>query len=169
MFLRGRIRQPVSDLRVAIAGVACAEAALGFSNDPARPLQTLEFLGILAASKNTRFTLTELNLLASTGIATQSVDSNGVPAIRRETTGFQLNAFGSPDIAYTDMTTLATLSALLRNMKAKITSKYPRFKLADDGTLFGPGQAIVTPSIVKAELVAEYAQLMNSTRPAIRN
>ena len=96
-------------------------------------------------------------MLASTGIATQHVDSSGAVAILRETTTYQLNAFGSPDIAYTDMTTLATLSALLRNQRAAITSKFPRYKLADDGTLFGPGQAIVTPSIIKAELVAEYA------------
>ena len=39
----------------------------------------------------------------------------------------------------------------------QITSKFPRHKLADDGTRFGPGQAIVTPKIIKAELVAEYA------------
>ena len=135
----------------------CAEAALGFSNDPARPLQTLELLGIQPATKAFRFLLTENNLLASTGIATQHVDSSNAVAILRETTTYQVNAFGSPDIAYTDMTTLATLSALLRNQRASITSKFPRYKLADDGTLFGPGQAIVTPSIIKAELVAEYA------------
>ena len=44
-------------------------------------------------------------------------------------------------------------------MKAAITSKYPRHKLAPDGTRFGPGQAIVTPIILKAELVAELREL----------
>ena len=33
-------------------------------------------------------------------------------------------------------------------------------KLADDGTRFGPGQAIVTPGIIKGELIAEYANDM---------
>ena len=54
------------------------------------------------------------------------------------------------------VTTLATLAKLLRNQRHAITSKFPRHKLADDGTKFGPGQAIVTPIIIKSELVAEY-------------
>lgn len=38
-------------------------------------------------------------------------------------------------------------------------SKYPRHKLASDGTHFGPGQAVVTPSIIRSELIAEYQEL----------
>jgi phage tail sheath gpL-like len=136
----------------------CAEAALALSNDPARPLQTLQLLGVMHAPKGYQFLLTELNLLAATGIATQAINPNGNLAILRETTLYQLNAYGSPDDAYTDVTTLATLAKLLRNQRQAITNKFPRYKLADDGTLFGPGQAIVTPSIIKAELVSEYAQ-----------
>src|SRR6185312_3745291 len=49
-----------------------------------------------------------------------------------------------------------TLAKILRNQRQAITSKYPRHKLADDGTRFGAGQAIVTPKIIKAELVAQY-------------
>ena len=45
---------------------------------------------------------------------------------------------------------------MLRNQRQAITSKFPRCKLADDGTRFGAGQAIVTPNIIKAELVAQY-------------
>jgi phage tail sheath gpL-like len=45
---------------------------------------------------------------------------------------------------------------LLRNQRQAITSKYPRHKLSDDGTRFGAGQAIVTPKIIKAELISEY-------------
>jgi phage tail sheath gpL-like len=45
----------------------------------------------------------------------------------------------------------------LRNQRQAITSKYARCKLADDGTRFGPGQAIVTPGIIRGELIAEYA------------
>jgi len=54
------------------------------------------------------------------------------------------------------VTTLATLARLFRNQRQAITSKFPRHKLANDGTRFGPGQAIVTPGIIKAELIAEY-------------
>lgn len=40
-----------------------------------------------------------------------------------------------------------------------ITSKYGRHKLANDGTRFGPGQAIVTPAVIRGELCATYRQL----------
>ena len=76
--------------------------------------------------------------------------------ILREQTTYQLNLYGQSDDAYELVTTLATLAKLLRNQKQAITSKFPRSKLADDGTKFGPGQAIVTPGIIKAELVSEY-------------
>ena len=76
--------------------------------------------------------------------------------ILRETTTYQLNLYGQHDDAYELVTTLATLARLMRNQRQAITSKFPRHKLADDGTRFGPGQAIVTPGILKAELVAEY-------------
>ena len=39
-----------------------------------------------------------------------------------------------------------------------ITSKFPRQKLANDGTKFASGQAIITPKIAKAEIISEYKQ-----------
>jgi phage tail sheath gpL-like len=80
--------------------------------------------------------------------------------ILRETTCYQLNLYGQNDDAYELVTTLATLARLIRNQRQAITSKYPRHKLANDGTRFGPGQAIVTPGIIAAELVAQYRQDM---------
>jgi phage tail sheath gpL-like len=47
-----------------------------------------------------------------------------------------------------------TLMAVLRSLKTRITSKFPRAKLAADGTAFAPGSAIVTPSIIRAELIS---------------
>jgi phage tail sheath gpL-like len=76
--------------------------------------------------------------------------------ISRETTTYQLNLYGFSDDAYELVTTMSTLARIIRNQRHAITSKYPRHKLANDGTKFGPGQAIVTPGIIKAELVAEY-------------
>jgi phage tail sheath gpL-like len=54
------------------------------------------------------------------------------------------------------VTTLATLARILRNQRQAITSKFPRHKLANDGTRFGPGQKIVTPGVIKGELIAQY-------------
>jgi len=138
------------------AAAYTAKAARALLNDPARPLQTLTLDGCLPAPKHQRFRMTDLNNLAGVGIATQRVNGDGIPSIVRETTTYQLNLYGQGDDSYELVTTLATLAAFFRNQRQAITSKYPRHKLADDGTRFGAGQAIVTPNIIKAELVAEY-------------
>lgn len=133
-----------------------AKAARALSIDPARPLQSLHLEGIKPAPPQGRFLLSELNTLATTGIATQRTLQDGIPMIARETTTSIVNLYGNSDDAYEVVTTLATLARLLRNQRQAITSKFPRHKLADDGTRFGAGQAIVTPKIIKAELVAQY-------------
>jgi phage tail sheath gpL-like len=139
-------------------GAYDARAAGALSIDPARPLQTLTFDGIMAAAKTGRFNKTQLNALAGVGLAIQSTTPDGTPAIAREQTTYQKNTLGQPDNAYELVTTLATLAELFRRMKQTITNKYARCKLANDGTKFGPGQAIVTPNIIKAEIVAEYRE-----------
>jgi phage tail sheath gpL-like len=110
----------------------------------------------LPAQGEDRFILSELNSLSGRGMATQSVKVPGVAQIMRETTTWQVNSFGFSDDAYTDATTLATLTRLIREQRQAITSKFPRHKLADNDTRFGAGQKIVTPNIIKAELVAQY-------------
>jgi phage tail sheath gpL-like len=134
-----------------------AKAQRSLVNDPARPLQTLSLNGIKLAPLQQRFNTPEINTLAQSGLATQKAGSDNQPMISRETTTYQLNLYGNPDTAYELVTTLATLAKLIRNQKQAVTSKFPRMKLANDGTRFGPGQAIVTPSIIKMELIAEYA------------
>jgi phage tail sheath gpL-like len=138
------------------AAAYCAKAARGYTNDPARPLQSLHLEGILPARRQDRFLISELNSMSLNGIATQRVESDNMPMISRESTMYRVNNYGNTDDAYTDATTLATLTRLLRNQRQAITSKFPRHKIANDGTRFGAGQAIVTPKSVKAELVAQY-------------
>lgn len=134
----------------------CAKAQRALINDPARPLQSLSLNQIKLAPKHFRFDFIELNSLASTGIAIQKAGSDNQPMIAREQTTYQLNLYGQSDDAYELVTTLATLAKVLRNQRHAITSKFPRHKLANDGTKFSPGQAIVTPGIIKSELVAQY-------------
>jgi phage tail sheath gpL-like len=133
-----------------------AKAQRALINDPARPLQTLSLNNIKGCPLQDQFNFPEVNSLASNGMAIQEQGTDGQPMILREQTTYQLNLYGQGDDAYELVTTLATLAKLLRNQKYAITSKFPRHKLADDGTKFGPGQAIVTPGIIKAELVNEY-------------
>jgi phage tail sheath gpL-like len=138
------------------AAAYAAKAARALLNDPARPLQTLALESCKPAPKHLRFTKTMCNNLSGVGIATQGVNDDGIPAILRESTTYQKNLYGQGDDAYELVPTLATLAALFRSQRHAITSKYPRHKLADDGTRFGAGQAIVTPKIIKAELIAQY-------------
>jgi phage tail sheath gpL-like len=148
------VPSPTPSFEWAAAYTAKAQRAL--TNDPARPLQTLALNRVKLAPLQDRFNFQELNSLALNGIAIQKAGSDNQPMLAREQTTYQLNLYGQPDDAYELVTTLATLARLIRNQRHAITSKFPRHKLANDGTRFGPGQAIVTPGIIKAELVAQY-------------
>jgi phage tail sheath gpL-like len=154
MALEQQVPSPVWEASAAY----CADAALGFSDDPARPLQTLALMGILPAPVQNRFTQDQRNALVNSGLATQYVQPGGVMAVEREQMQYQLNVYGQSDTAFALLTILSTLQALLQRMKSSITSKYPRVKLFPDGTALGPGQAAVTPTIIAGELVSEYAQ-----------
>lgn len=138
------------------AAAYAAQAAQALVEDPGRPLQSLELTGILPAPRGARFAKSEANAMAGVGLAVQQIGPNGYPLIMVEATRWQVNVYGQPDAAYSLVTTLHTLAWLLRGMKDAITSKYPRHKLANDGTKFAAGQAIVTPKIIKAEVISEY-------------
>jgi phage tail sheath gpL-like len=140
------------------AAAYTGKAQRALINDPARPLQSLSLNQIKSAPLHQRFGFGELNSLALNGIAIQKTGADNQPMLAREQTTYQRNLYGQLDDAYELVTTLATLARLLRNQRHAITSKFPRHKLANDGTRFGPGQAIVTPGIAKAELIAQYRQ-----------
>lgn len=122
--------------------------------DPARPFQTLELPGMVAPRAEQRFTRAERELLLKDGIATFTADAAGTVRIERAITTWQLNASGLPDTAYLDVNTVLTLSYLRAAVRTRIATKYPRHKLADDDTRYGAGQAVVTPKILRAELIA---------------
>ena len=135
-----------------------ARNAIFIRNDPARPTQSGMLNGALPASDSNQFTLTEQQSLLSHGIATAYVSSGNL-LIQRDITTYQRNSYGIADNSYLDSETLHTLAYVLRKLRSVITSKYPRHKLANDGTRFGAGQAIITPAVAKAEINATYRQL----------
>ena len=143
-----------------VLGAVVAQIASATGIDPARPLQTLELIGVSSAPAGERFMMTERQTLLTNGIATLYY-GGGYVRIERAITTYQKNAFDVADTSYLDSETLHTLAYILRDLKSVITSKYPRHKLASDGTRFGPGQAIVTPSTIRAELVSQYRKLEN--------
>ena len=128
------------------------------TNDPARPVQTGELNGLMQPSMEKRFNFNDKNTLLHNGIATIYYQS-GTVMIERAITTYQVNKFGDADNSYLDITTLYTLAEIITRLKGVITSKYARHKLANDGTRYGAGQAIVTPSVIRSELIAQYSAM----------
>lgn len=139
-------------LKAALAGAVCA---YNLDIDPARPVQTLVLTGRLPAPVDKRFTREERNNILSYGGATTKVDAGGNVIIERAVTTYTKNpSTGITDPSYRDIETMATLSRLRYQVRARIALRYPRVKLAGDDTEIPPGQAMVTPKLIKAELVA---------------
>jgi len=128
--------------------------ALYGAQDPARPFQTLPLAGDLPGNPGERFTRAQRDVLLHDGISTHTVDSGGNVLLERPITTYQTNAQNLPDASYLDVNTVLTLAYLRYDLRAMISSKYARYKLADDGIAIAPGQAIVTPKVLKAEIVA---------------
>lgn len=148
---------PIADPEWAAAHTGAIAQAL--KADPARPVQTVAVLGVMATPIGGRFKITDRQSLLSNGIATSTNGDDGSVAIQRAVTTYQKNSFNQPDQSYLDTETLFTLMAIVRRLRTAMTQKFARSKLADDGTRFGPGQPVATPRIVKAEIVAQYAEM----------
>jgi len=145
---------PPMEYAAAVAGLV----ALYGNADPARPFQTLPVAGVRPPAEVDRFTFTERNLELGDGISTSKV-IGGQVQLERLVTTYQTSSSGASDTSYRDVTTMLTLLYVRYSFRAMIGSKYPRHKLANDGTSFGPGQAVVTPKILKAECLGWFRQL----------
>lgn len=139
---------PIAEYAAHVAAVTAISVAI----DPARPLQTLELPYIKAPAESDRDTNAQRNTLLGDGIATTRVGPGNMVQVERLVTTYQRNAAGSPDTAYRDANTVFTLQYLRYDFVARITTRYPRHKLASDGPV-APGQAIVTPKTMRAECV----------------
>ncbi|WP_326497750.1 phage tail sheath C-terminal domain-containing protein, partial [Yersinia enterocolitica] len=128
-------------------------------NDPGRPLQTLTISGVLAPPLASRFTLTERNNLLHSGISTVTTADDGTVQVENIITTYQKNKYGAEDDSYLQIETLFLLMFVTRFLRTQVTSKFARMKLAADGTRFAPGSAIITPNVIRAELIAQYQTL----------
>lgn len=137
------------------AAETMAIAARYLSIDPARPVQNLPYTWCLPPAAADRFTNEERNLLLFDGIATTKVDAGGVMQAERLVTTYKTNAAGANDISYLDSETLFTLMFIRHDWRDYVQRKYPRHKLANDGTRYGIGQPVVTPVVMKAEAVVK--------------
>lgn len=141
------------------AAINCAVATYYLAIDPARPLQTLALPGVLPPEESERWLMTERNSLLYDGISTFTVTDSGVVQIERQITMYQKDVYGIEDDSYLDVNTIATLSYIRYATRVRIQQRFPRHKLADDGTRYAPGQPIVTPSVIRSELLALFTEL----------
>lgn len=154
--IMGAYGLPNSPWEVA-ASVAGTVAYYG-NIDPARQFKTLPLTGILPPAQADRFTMQERNLLLYDGISTFNVDAGGVVRLERVITTYKTNAAGADDPSYLDVMTPMLLGYLRYDFRNYILRKYPRHKLANDGTRYGQGQAIITPKVGKAEAIAKFRE-----------
>ncbi|SDI55423.1 phage tail sheath subtilisin-like domain-containing protein [Pseudomonas abietaniphila] len=140
------------------AAETMAIAALYAAIDPARPIQNLQYAWCLAPSAADKLTNQERNLLLFDGIATSKVNNDGTMVVERLITTYKTNTAGGADISYLDSETLFTLMYIRHDWRDYILRKYPRHKLADDGTRYGAGQPVVTPVVLKAEAISKFRE-----------
>lgn len=136
---------------VTAAAVAAQDA---LESDPARPRQTLALPGVLSKANISRRKIIERQQLLAGGVSTLRVDRDGTVRIERLTTTYRTNTYGVADNSYFDTESLHTLANLRYSWNARISQRYPRHKLGDDGST---GPNVFTPSMGTAEAIAIYA------------
>jgi phage tail sheath gpL-like len=138
-----------------VAADLAGTVAVPLTNDPARPVTGLALRGFFAPKSGTdRFNQSERNTLLYNGISTFKVGNDGVALIEQLVTNYQKNTQGQIDPSWLKANTPLTLSYYRQSLRAWLLPKFERYKLADDGTAFGAGQNVVTPSIIKVEVLA---------------
>ncbi|OWY40064.1 phage tail protein [Xenophilus sp. AP218F] len=142
-------------MAAAFAGVCEFHGAI----DPALPLRSVEVPGVLAPRLRDRFNRNERELLLRDGISSTTVDSGGKVYLERVITNYQKSPFGIDDESLLRLETKWTADYYRYAVRSRIALRFPRHKLADDGINIAPGQNLVTPSIIRAELIALHREL----------
>jgi phage tail sheath gpL-like len=144
------------------AAAVAGQAAVFLQDDPVRPLTGRKLLPGLGPNSADEFTLAERDLLLHDGISTIRYDSQNRPNIERLITTYQETTGGSPDEAFLDVQTAFGLAYMRRSYTANFARQFASHKLADNGTVVGPGSVTVTPAIAKADAVAWYGGMVRA-------
>jgi len=80
--------------------------------------------------------------------------------LESEVTTYTLDASSQPDAAWQYTQNPFLLQRFKRRVKARLVSRFPRFKLTDDGNPTKAGQRVTTPKTIKGEIVAEYSDMV---------
>lgn len=138
----------------AVAAVVAREAA----SNPGRPYQSLRLEGIKPPLLTDEYTFAEQNILLDAGVST-AISESGSEYLQRLITTYQKNTVGADDDAYRDVPTMDVLSLLRYSLRNRLLLRYPRAKLADDGTRVAPGSVVATPAGVRGEVLSWYREM----------
>lgn len=142
------------------AAALTGACAMSGRADPGLPLHNIPLIGIYAPPLQSRFGASDRNTLSWDGISTFEVQQDGTVITGLIITTYQVNPSGQPDNSYLKVETMALLTAVLRYLRARVTSKFSRKKLADDGTRIPIASSIVTPNMIKADQIAAYGDML---------
>ncbi len=142
------------------AAALAGAAAVSLRLDPGVPLQYLTLVGVLAPPLASRFNLPiRNNTLLYAGVTTWTADPSNTVTLENVITTYVTNAAGQADDSYLEVETLFLLMYLLRTLRGVVTMKFGRVKLAADGVRLSPGSNVVTPSTIRAEIIAAYREM----------
>jgi phage tail sheath gpL-like len=135
------------------------QVATSLSNDPTIPCTNYVLSGVLAPPRTSRFGIANRQTLLWSGIATTVVDNYGNVMVDRCVSNYQFNAAGLPDNAFLDVNTPATFASVVRQLRYPMLQKFANCKVADNDARLSGGQSVVTPRIMKTELINIYHDL----------
>lgn len=142
------------------AAAFAGACAVSLRADPGLPLQALTVNNLLAPPIQSRWSQAiRNNTLLFSGCSAWDVDATGAIVTENVVTSYVEDAAGNPDDSYLEVESLFGLAFVLRFLRTRITGKFGRKKLAPDGTRLLPGSNVVTPAIIRAELIAAYREL----------
>ncbi len=141
----------------AIAAALTAQAAVSFRANPTLPLQTLPLVGVLSGDS---FTISEREGLYFTGISASKTAADGSVHIDRVVTTY-ITTNSYPDDSYLQVERMFLISYAARYLISQLSSKYARVALANDGTRIPQGSNIVTPKVVRGEVISVYGDLVD--------
>lgn len=144
-----------------LAAQTAAMDARQAQTDPAAMSTGVSFSGFYAPPRGARYSRAERDILLSDGISTVYAGSDGRLRLERLVTTWQTNAQGLPDASYKDLCTVRLLAALRYSLRARISSRFARYKLCSDDTPIPAGQRIVNPRIIRTEIIALFGDWMD--------
>ena len=121
---------------------AAYAAVMASEEDPARPLNTLELVGIAVPDCSAWLGRTEQENCLHNGVTPLEIGPGGRVQIVRSVSTYTLNPQGIEDVSLLDMTTIRTLDYTRKACKTRIALRFPREKLSDK-----------TPLKVRSELL----------------